>query len=87
MISLFPATEGVVAELHRHPSVSRALATMLSTLRHRGGKRKEGESGAVAGGDPDDGDGYAVKMLQRLLDVARARPRQADRFSIAVRKN
>ena len=29
-------------------AVSRALATMLSTLRHRGGKRKEGESGAVA---------------------------------------
>ena len=82
-ISLSPATEGVVSELHRHPSVSRALplATMLSTLRHAGGKRKEGESGAVADGDPDDGDGYAVKMLQRLLDVAR--PKQATSRSLA----
>ena len=44
---------------------------MLSTLRHRGGKRKVGESGAAADEGPDDGDGYAVKMLQRLLDVAR----------------
>ena len=69
--------------MHRHPSVSRALplATMLSTLRHAGGKRKVGESGAVAGEDPDDGDGYAVKMLQRLLDVAR--PKQATSRSLA----
>ena len=38
---------------------------MLSTLRHPGGKRKLGGSGAAA--DEDPGDGYAVKMLQRLL--------------------
>ena len=74
-ISLFPATEGVVAEFDAHPSVSRPLATMLSTLRHRGGKRKEGESGAVADEDPDDGDGYAVKMLRR--------PKQATSRSLA----
>jgi len=48
---------------------------MLSTLRHRGGKRKEGESGAVADEDPDDGDGYAVKMLRR--------PKQATSRSLA----
>ena len=54
---------------------------MHSTLRHAGGKRKVGESGAVAGEDPDDGDGYAVKMLQRLLDVAR--PKQATSRSLA----
>ena len=73
LISLFPATEGVVAEFDAHPSISRPLATMLSTLRHRGGKRKVGESGAAADEGPDDGDGYAVKMLQRLLDVANPR--------------
>jgi len=44
---------------------------MLSTLRHTGGKRKERESGAAADEDHGDGDGYAIKMLQRLLDVAR----------------
>ena len=51
---------------------------MLSTLRHRGGKRKVGESGAAADEGPD---GYAVKMLQRLLDVAR--PKQANSRSLA----
>ena len=51
---------------------------MLSTLRHRGGKRKVGESGAAADEGPD---GYAVKMLQRLLDVAR--PKQATSRSLA----
>ena len=55
---------------------------MLSTLRHRGGKRKVGESGAAADENPGDGDGYAVKMLQRLLDVAR--PKQATSRSLAV---
>ena len=54
---------------------------MLSTLRHRGGKRKVGESGAAADENPGDGDGYAVKMLQRLLDVAR--PKQATSRSLA----
>ena len=54
---------------------------MLSTLRQRGGKRKVGESGAAADEGPDDGDGYAVKMLQRLLDVAR--PKQATSRSLA----
>ena len=54
---------------------------MLSTLRHRGGKRKVGESRAAADEGPDDGDGYAVKMLQRLLDVAR--PKQATSRSLA----
>ena len=55
---------------------------MLSTLRHTGGKRwKESESGAAADEDPGDGDGYAVKMLQRLLDVSR--PKRADSRSLA----
>ncbi|EOD31682.1 hypothetical protein EMIHUDRAFT_460679, partial [Emiliania huxleyi CCMP1516] len=54
---------------------------MLSTLRHAGGKRKVGESGAAADEGSDDGDGYAVKMLQRLLDVAR--PKQATSRSLA----
>ena len=40
-----------------------------------------GESGAAADEGPDDGDGYAVKMLQRLLDVAR--PKQATSRSLA----
>ena len=53
----------------------------ISTLRHAGGKRKVGESGAAADEGPDDGDGYAVKMLQRLLDVAR--PKQATSRSLA----
>ena len=54
---------------------------MLSTLRHTGGKRwKESESGAAADEDPGDGDGYAVKMLQRLLDVSR--PKRADSRSL-----
>ena len=69
--------------MHRHPSVSRPakVATMLSTLRHTGGKRKERESGAAADEDHGDGDGYAIKMLQRLLDVAR--PKQATSRSLA----
>ena len=54
---------------------------MLSTLRHTGGKRKERESGAAADEDHGDGDGYAIKMLQRLLDVAR--PKQATSRSLA----
>ena len=40
-----------------------------------------GESGAAADENPGDGDGYAVKMLQRLLDVAR--PKQATSRSLA----
>ena len=54
---------------------------MLSTLRHTGGKRKERESGSAADEDHGDGDGYAIKMLQRLLDVAR--PKQATSRSLA----
>ena len=76
--SFLPAAEGVGPEFHRP---LRAHCDMLSTLRHRGGKRKVGESGAAADEGPDDGDGYAVKMLQRLLDVAR--PKQATSRSLA----
>ena len=76
--SFLPAAEGVGSELHRP---FRAHCDMLSTLRHRGGKRKVGESGAAADENPGDGDGYAVKMLQRLLDVAR--PKQATSRSLA----
>ena len=49
---------------------------MLSTLRHAGGKRKVGESGAVAGEDPDDGDGYAVKMLCSVSSMSHGQDKQ-----------
>ena len=76
--SFLPAAGGGgvgVRRFDRRPF--RAQPTMLSTLRHRGGKRKVGESGAAAEEGPDDG----VKMLQRLLDVAR--PKQATSRSLA----
>ena len=76
--SFLPATEGVVPEFD---ASVRFAPSMLSTLRHTGGKRKERESGAAADEDHGDGDGYAIKMLQRLLDVAR--PKQATSRSLA----
>ena len=49
---------------------------MLSTLRHSGGKRKEGQAEAVADGDPDDGDGYAVKMLCSVSSMSHGQDKQ-----------
>ena len=55
--SFLPATEGVVPEFD---APVRFAPSMLSTLRHTGGKRKERESGAAADEDHGDGDGYGT---------------------------